>query len=110
MKSQGARKTSIEQGIEMRKSQIEEVKKRREMKKDAVEKKKILWTFKWPLIKYVREKRLQEKMIELDRQRMVRAWSIRIKVPQIYQLIYKKFRQAIAEAQVTKEQRRAQAE
>ena len=53
---------TIEKGGEMLKSQIKEVKKRRDMKYEAEEKKKLLWTFKKPLIKYFRSKRLQEKL------------------------------------------------
>ena len=52
----------------MLKSQIEEAKKRRDMKYEAEEKKKILWTFKKPLIKYVRNKRLLEKLSQIEQQ------------------------------------------
>ena len=68
MKSSSTRMLTIEKGGEMLKSQIEEAKKRRDMKYEAEEKKKILWTFKKPLIKYVRNKRLLEKLSQIEQQ------------------------------------------
>ena len=75
---------TIEKGGEMLKSQIEEAKKRRDMKYEAEEKKKILWTFKKPLIKYVRNKRLLEKLSQIEQQQIVRQWCIRIKVLKVF--------------------------
>ena len=82
---------------------MSEAKKRREIKTDAGDKKNILWGFKWPLIKYVRSKRLGEKFDELEQQRLARSWCIKTLTSQVYAKIYKNFQKSVKEAKKTNE-------
>ena len=75
--------------------QLSEAKKRREAKEKADEKYNIMKTIKWPLIKYFSDKKIQDKLAELEVQRWARIWCYRIKSIQVLVRSLSKMKQLI---------------
>ena len=80
--NQAARRQKIDRNIELLKSRQLAAKHRRMAKGFADEKLRILQRFRWPLVKYVREKALAEKGAELAQQRWARVWLVLLSAKQ----------------------------
>ena len=57
-------------------------------------------TIKWPLIKYFSDKKIQDKLAELEVQRWARIWCYRIKSIQVFARSLSKMRQLMQERKV----------
>ena len=57
-------------------------------------------TVKWPLVKYLSDKKIQDKMVELEVQRWARIWCIKIKSQQVLANALKKLRRLMQERKV----------
>ena len=73
---QAAKRKKIDRNIELLKSRHLAAKNRRLAKQGTEEKLRILQHFRWPLVKYVREKSLAEKYAEISKQRWARTWLV----------------------------------
>ena len=77
-----------------------EAKRRRDAKEQADILYNAMKTVKWPLIKYFSDKKIRDKMEELEVQRLTRNWCIKVKSQFVYARILAVLRKQMYERKI----------